>query len=160
MDHTKRPRPNFEIPVAFGAYGDCQRPKTGPDLVDRDSGMDVLVGVNADDDFDRVGLAHVEGSPEVRTRRCPASGQDCDGTGSLKLLLSHVSADRQAHLENRQVNAMTRGQSQQGSGPPSAPTLSQPSNGPANNDSALPVAQAGPGSSLAGAYLNQFNEMV
>jgi hypothetical protein len=35
-----------------------------------------------------------------------------------------------------------------------------PSNGPANNDSALPVAQAGPGSSLAGAYLNQFNEMV
>jgi len=45
--------------------------------------------------------------------------------GSLKLLSSHVSADRQAHLENRQVNAMTRGQSQQGSGPPSAPTLSQ-----------------------------------
>jgi hypothetical protein len=82
MDHTE-PRPNF--------------------------GMDVLVGVNADDDFDRVGLAHVEGSPEVRTRRCPASGQDCDGTGSLKLLLSHVSADRQAHLEN---HAMTRGQSQ------------------------------------------------
>jgi hypothetical protein len=35
-----------------------------------------------------------------------------------------------------------------------------PSNGPANNDSAFPVAQAGPGSSLAGAYLNQFNEMV
>ena len=33
-------------------------------------------------------------------------------------------------------------------------------NGPANNDSAGPVAQAGPGSSLAGAYLNQFNEMV
>src|ERR1700704_3949936 len=125
MDHTERSRPGFEIPVAFWAYGDCQRPKTGPDL-DRDSGMDVFVGVNADDDFDRVGLAHVEGSPEVRTRRRPASGQDCDGTGSLKLLLSHVSADRRAHLENRQVNAMTRGQSQQGSGPPSAPTLSQP----------------------------------
>jgi hypothetical protein len=35
-----------------------------------------------------------------------------------------------------------------------------PSNGPANNDPAFPVAQAGPGSSLAGAYLNQFNEMV
>jgi len=35
-----------------------------------------------------------------------------------------------------------------------------PSNGPANNDSAFPVAQAGPGSSLAGAYLNQFHEMV
>src|ERR1700736_6554009 len=34
------------------------------------------------------------------------------------------------------------------------------SNGPANNDSAFPVAQAGPGSSLAGTYLNQFNEMV
>jgi hypothetical protein len=33
-------------------------------------------------------------------------------------------------------------------------------NGAANNDSAFPVAQAGPGSSLAGAYLNQFNEMV
>ena len=33
-------------------------------------------------------------------------------------------------------------------------------NGPANNDSAGPVAQAGPGSSLAGAYLNQFDEMV
>ena len=33
-------------------------------------------------------------------------------------------------------------------------------NGPANNDSAGPVAQAGPGSSLAGTYLNQFNEMV
>ena len=35
-----------------------------------------------------------------------------------------------------------------------------PSNGPVNNDSAFPVAQAGPGSSLAGAYLNQFHEMV
>ncbi len=35
------------------------------------------------------------------------------------------------------------------------------SNGPANKDSAFPVAQGGgPGSSLAGAYLNQFNEMV
>ena len=34
------------------------------------------------------------------------------------------------------------------------------SNGPANNNSAFPVAQAGPGSSLAGAYLNQFNKMV
>jgi len=33
-------------------------------------------------------------------------------------------------------------------------------NGPANNDSTFPVAQAGPGSSLLGAYLNQFNEMV
>ena len=33
-------------------------------------------------------------------------------------------------------------------------------NGPVNHDSAIPVAQAGPGSSLAGAYLNQFNEMV
>ena len=33
-------------------------------------------------------------------------------------------------------------------------------NGPANNDSAFPVAQAGPGSSLAGTYLNQFNQMV
>ncbi|MGH6852957.1 MAG: hypothetical protein ACREDJ_07150 [Methylocella sp.] len=32
--------------------------------------------------------------------------------------------------------------------------------GPANNDSAFPLAQASPGSSLAGAYLNQFNEMV
>lgn len=67
MDRTERSRPDFEIPVAFGAYGDCQRPKTGPDPVDRDSGVDVFVGVNADDDFDRVGLAHVEGSPEVRT---------------------------------------------------------------------------------------------
>ncbi len=34
------------------------------------------------------------------------------------------------------------------------------SDGPANNDSAYPVAQAGLGSSLAGTYLNQFNEMV
>ncbi|MGH6834605.1 MAG: hypothetical protein ACREC9_03455 [Methylocella sp.] len=34
------------------------------------------------------------------------------------------------------------------------------SNDPANSDSAYPVAQLGPGSSLAGAYLNQFNEMV
>ena len=34
------------------------------------------------------------------------------------------------------------------------------SNGQANNDSAFPAVQAGPGSSLAGAYLNQFNEMV
>jgi hypothetical protein len=67
MDRTERSRPGFEIPVAFGAYGDCQRPKTGPDSVDRDSGVDVFVGVNADEDFDRVGLAHVEGSPEVRT---------------------------------------------------------------------------------------------
>lgn len=33
-------------------------------------------------------------------------------------------------------------------------------NGPANNDSAFPVSRAGPGSSLAGAYLDQFNEMV
>ncbi|MGQ0443858.1 MAG: hypothetical protein ACT4O2_01710 [Beijerinckiaceae bacterium] len=30
----------------------------------------------------------------------------------------------------------------------------------ANSDSAFPLAQAGPGSSLAGAYLSQFNEMV
>ena len=34
------------------------------------------------------------------------------------------------------------------------------SNGPANNDLAFPAAQGGPGFSLAGAYLNQFNEMV
>jgi hypothetical protein len=27
----------------------------------------VFVGVNADDDFDRVHLAYVEGSPQVRT---------------------------------------------------------------------------------------------
>jgi hypothetical protein len=33
-------------------------------------------------------------------------------------------------------------------------------NGPANNDSAFPVAQGSSGCSLAGAYLNQFNEMV
>jgi hypothetical protein len=33
-------------------------------------------------------------------------------------------------------------------------------NSRANSDSAFPMAQAGPGSSLAGAYLNQFNEMV
>jgi len=51
----------------FGGYGDCQCPKTDPDPVDRDSGVDVFVGVNADDDFDKVGLAHVEGSLEVRT---------------------------------------------------------------------------------------------
>ena len=67
MDRTERSRPGFEIPVALGAYGDCQRPKTSPDSVDCDSGVNVFVGVNADDDFDRVGLAHVEGSPEVRT---------------------------------------------------------------------------------------------
>lgn len=30
----------------------------------------------------------------------------------------------------------------------------------ANNDSAFPTVQVGPGSSLAGAYLSQFNEMV
>jgi hypothetical protein len=33
-------------------------------------------------------------------------------------------------------------------------------NGPVNHDSAYPAAQADPGSSLAGAYLNQFNRMV
>src|ERR1019366_2814613 len=66
MDRTERSRPGFEM-VAFGAYGDCQRPKTDPNPVDRDSGVDVFVGVNADDDFAKVGLAHVEGSPEVRT---------------------------------------------------------------------------------------------
>ena len=33
MDRTERSRPGFEIPVALGAYGDCQRPKTGPDPV-------------------------------------------------------------------------------------------------------------------------------
>jgi hypothetical protein len=34
------------------------------------------------------------------------------------------------------------------------------SNGPADNDSASPFVQTGPGCSLTGAYLNQFNEMV
>ncbi len=34
------------------------------------------------------------------------------------------------------------------------------SHGPGNKDLAFPLAQAVPGSSLAGAYLNQFNEMV
>jgi hypothetical protein len=43
---------------------------------------------------------------------------------------------------------------------PAHPPGASHNNGPANNDSAYPVAQAGPGSSLAGAYLNQFNEMV
>jgi hypothetical protein len=37
---------------------------------------------------------------------------------------------------------------------PACLTDALPSNGPVNNDSAFPVAQAGPGSSLAGAYLN------
>ena len=39
----------------------------GADPIDCDSDVDVFVGINADDDFDRVGLARVEGSPEVRT---------------------------------------------------------------------------------------------
>ena len=43
---------------------------------------------------------------------------------------------------------------------PAHPPGASHNNGPANNDSAYPLAQAGPGSSLAGAYLNQFNEMV
>ncbi|HEX3496032.1 MAG TPA: hypothetical protein VHT02_02485 [Methylocella sp.] len=43
---------------------------------------------------------------------------------------------------------------------PAHPPGASHSNGPANNDSAYPEAQAGPGSSLAGAYLTQFNEMV
>jgi hypothetical protein len=30
-------------------------------------GARIIRIINADDDFDRVGLAHVEGSPEVRT---------------------------------------------------------------------------------------------
>jgi hypothetical protein len=47
----------------------------------------------------------------------------------------------------------------QGAGPTRLPGALH-STGQANNDSAFPVAQAGPGSSLAGAYLNQFNEMV
>ncbi|HEY8031546.1 MAG TPA: hypothetical protein VIF02_03950 [Methylocella sp.] len=33
-------------------------------------------------------------------------------------------------------------------------------NGPANNDSSFAAAQADPAFSLAGAYLNQFNEMI
>jgi hypothetical protein len=46
------------------AYGDWERPKTGPYTIDCDSDVDVFVGINADDDFDRVNFAHVEGSPE------------------------------------------------------------------------------------------------
>ena len=67
MDRTERSRPRFEILLTLRAYGDCEHPKMGADPIDCDSDVDVFVGINADDDFDRVGLAHVEGSPEVRT---------------------------------------------------------------------------------------------
>ena len=67
MDRTERSRPRFEVLITLRAYGDCEHPKMGADPIDCDGDVDVFVGINADDDFDRVGLAHVEGSPEVRT---------------------------------------------------------------------------------------------
>src|ERR1700731_2128745 len=86
MDHTKRPRPNFEIPVAFGAYGDCQRPKTGPDLVDRDSGMDVLVGVNADDDERTQGPGYVKTKRRYLAISLKSRAPDFTGTSGRSVL--------------------------------------------------------------------------
>ena len=60
MDRTERSRPGFEIPVAFGEYGDCQCPKTGPDPVDRDSGVAPMMILTEL-------VLFMSGSPEVRT---------------------------------------------------------------------------------------------
>ena len=59
MERAERSRPGFESPVSFGAYGDYQRPKTG-------AATWTSLWVSTPRDFDRVGLAHVENSPEVR----------------------------------------------------------------------------------------------
>jgi hypothetical protein len=48
--------------------------------------MGVLVCVDADDHLGRVSLGHVRALQRVRPWWVPASGQDCDGRRSLKLL--------------------------------------------------------------------------
>src|SRR5437764_81862 len=76
--------------------------------------MDMLMGVDADDDFNGSALAHVGISGRVQELGDPASGQDCDGTGILKLLLSHVLLDRRAPpggptRQRKDTRSVTRG---------------------------------------------------
>jgi hypothetical protein len=49
-DRPHGSRPGFESPVAFAADRDGGRAQARAERVDGDGGMDVLVGVDADDD--------------------------------------------------------------------------------------------------------------
>ena len=84
-DCTKPFRPSLKRPVPRQGCGNCRCTKAGTDPTHRDSGVDILVGVDADHDlgcgyFNHASLSRRE------ARHDPTSGQDCDGRGSLKLL--------------------------------------------------------------------------
>jgi hypothetical protein len=73
-DGPERPRPGLQLPVTVGADQDGRGAQAGAARVDRHGGVDVFVGVDADDDLVRWGLAHGGGSrpvagPDGRTGR-------------------------------------------------------------------------------------------
>jgi hypothetical protein len=61
--------------------------------------MNVLVGVDADDDVGWVGVAHYEHlQAKFREPDDPTGGQDCDGMGVPQAPMKPRSADRQVLL--------------------------------------------------------------
>src|SRR3954462_7253095 len=119
-DRAQGPRPGLECPVAPLADRDGRRAETGTERVDRDGGVHVLVGVDADDDVGARGLVHGGGPPsQLRGPGDPAVGQDCDGTIALKLLSGHVPLDRQVPPGGADTSTRWHGASQgKGQAPP------------------------------------------
>src|SRR4051812_38223 len=126
-DRAQGPRPGLECLVAPLADRDGRRAETGTERVDRDGGVHVLVGVDADDDVGARGLVHGGGPPsQLRGPGDPAVGQDCDGTIALKLLSGHVPLDRQVPPGGADTSTRWHGASQgKGQAPRAAPILSQ-----------------------------------
>src|SRR3954453_10089977 len=126
-DRAQGPRPGLQCLVAPLADRDGRRAEAGTERVDRDGGVHVLVGVDADDDVGARGLVHGGGPPSrLRGPGDPAVGQDCDGTIALKLLSGHVPLDRQVPPGGADTSTRWHGASQgKGQAPRAAPILSQ-----------------------------------
>jgi hypothetical protein len=61
-DGTKGSSPGFHLVIASAARQQGHCPKAGSQPVDGDSGVGLLVSVNADDDLSRISLAHSSSS--------------------------------------------------------------------------------------------------
>src|SRR4051812_24437549 len=85
-DGSQRLGPGLKRTVTVKADPDRQLPDPGAEPSDGYGGVGVLVGVDADNDGVRVGLAHAAGSPIGCGSGDPAGGQDCDGMDGLRLL--------------------------------------------------------------------------